>query len=176
MSLPIAPGNYAIDPLHTQIGFSITHLGITPVRGIFTGYSGTLEVGDSAASSSLAVAIDLSTVASGHPMRDEHLQGPDYFDTAGDGTMTFRSTAISGSGDDWTIDGNLSLKGETHPIRLTAKLSGKAVFPMDQKERIGFVASGTLDRKKYNVGGGIPGFVISDDVEVNLAVQLVASD
>lgn len=174
MSLPIDAGTYAIDPLHTQVGFAITHLGITPLQGIFTGYSGTLEVGPSAESSSLAVAVDLATVNSGHPMRDEHLQGADFFDTAGDGTMTFRSTGISGSGDDWTIDGQLTLKGETHPVSLKARMTGKAVFPMDQKERIGFTASGKLDRKKFGVGAAIPGFIVSEDVELNLAVQLVA--
>ena len=174
MALPIDAGNYIIDPLHSQIGFSITHLGITPVRGMFTGYSGTLEVGSSPEASSLAVAVDLATVSSGHPMRDEHLQGADFFDTAADGTMTFRSTNITGSGDDWTIDGQLTMKGESHPVSLKAKMTGKAVFPMDQKERIGFTAAGTLARKKFGVGAAIPGFVLAEDVELTLAVQLVA--
>ncbi len=174
MALPIDAGTYAVDPTHTQVAFSITHLGITPLRGIFTGYSGTLEVGASTEDSSLAVAIDLATVNSGQSMRDEHLQGPDFFDTAADGTMTFRSTKITGAGDDWTIDGQLTLKGNTHPVSLKAKMTGKAIFPMDQKERIGFTASGTLDRKKFGVGAAIPGFVVSEDVELSLAIQLVA--
>src|SRR5262245_7262029 len=79
MTLPVAPGTYRLDPFHSQIGFSVVHLGITPVRGLFPDFTGTLRVGDRLEDARLDVSIRTSSVQSGHERRDERIQEPDYF-------------------------------------------------------------------------------------------------
>ncbi len=174
MELPLSPGVYALDQMHTQIGFSVRHLGITPIRGVFSSFEGQLTVGETAEASALEVAIAVASLQMSHVGREQHVQGEDFFDSANHPTMTFRSTQISGSGDRWSFEGPLTLRGVSHPVALDAELTGRAVFPMDGTEHIGFVASGVLSRRAFNVATAIPSVMLSDDIAVDLAVQLIA--
>jgi polyisoprenoid-binding protein YceI len=174
MGLPLEPGEYAFDTTHSQIGFRIEHLGLTPVRGLFAGYQGRLVVADVAASSSLEVTVDVTTVQSGHAGRDEHLLSPDYFDPASHPTMRFASTAFTEGPDAWTVEGALTLKGVTRPVLLQAALTGRALFPADKRQHIGVRASGRLLRTEFGIGSAVPAFILSDVVELELAVQLLA--
>lgn len=173
MPLPLAPGNYALDVTHSQIGFTVLHLGLTPVRGLFAQFSGQLTVGDTAEESHLAVAIDLPSLQSSHPGREEHLQGEDFFHSARHPEMSFLSTRIEGADTSWSVTGNLSLRGVTQPVTLDATLTGRALFPLDQKEHIGFVASGLLSRTAFGVAPNVPTMILSDDITVDLAIQLI---
>jgi polyisoprenoid-binding protein YceI len=103
-----------------------------------------------------------------------HVQGVDFFDSANHPTMTFATTAITGSGATWSFEGPLTVKGRTSPVRLDASLTGKALFSVDEKEHIGFVARGALSRAAFGVAPAIPSFVLSDEVQLDLSVQLVA--
>jgi polyisoprenoid-binding protein YceI len=174
MGNPIEPGDYPFDTTHSQIGFSVQHLGLTPVRGLFTGYAGRLVVADLAASSSLEVSVDVTTVDSGHAGRDEHLQSPDYLDSARHPTMTFRSTGFEEGANGWTVAGELTLKGITRPLSLLASVTGRAVFPLDGTEHIGVTASGQLSRTAFGIGPDVPAFLLGDAINLELAVQLLA--
>ena len=76
MSLEIPPGTYGIDPVHSQLLFSIRHLGITTIRGTFDRFSGSLTIGDELADTSVSVEADMSSLNTGFAMRDEHIHGP----------------------------------------------------------------------------------------------------
>jgi polyisoprenoid-binding protein YceI len=173
MGNPIEPGDYAFDTTHSQIGFSVQHLGLTPVRGLFTGYRGRLLVADLPAGSSLEVTVDVTTVQSGNAGRDEHLQVADYFDSANHPTMTYRSTGFVEGPSGWTVDGELTLKGTTRPLSLQAAVTGRALFPLDQKEHIGVTATGHLHRTAFGIGPDVPAFLLSDVIQLELAVQLL---
>lgn len=173
MTLPLAAGRYRIDETHTQIGFVVTHLGLTPIRGIFAEFSGQLVVGETAASSQLDVAIGLSSLQSSHPGREEHLQGEDFFHSGQFPTMTFRSTGIEGDGERWRVLGDLTLRGTTGQVGFDTTLTGRALFPLDQKEHIGFVANGAVSRSAFGVAPNIPSLMLSDDIKVELSVQLI---
>ncbi len=173
MTLPLAAGTYRIDETHTQIGFVVTHLGLTPIRGIFAEFSGQLVVGETEAASQLDVAISLNSLQSSHPGREEHLQGEDFFHSGQFPTMTFRSTGIEGEGERWHVNGDLTLRGITRPVALDTNLTGRALFPVDQKEHIGFVATGAVSRTAFGVAPNIPSLMLSDDIRVELSVQLI---
>ncbi len=174
MTHPLAPGSYVLDQTHTQIGFVVTHLAITPIRGMFTDFSGRLVVGDVPEASSLDVTVDLTSLQSSHPGREQYVQGEDFFDSANYPTMTFTAGEFSGSGDSWAMTGPLTLKGISVPVTLDVTHTGRQIFPVDNSEHIGFVASAAVSRFAFGVGSQIPSFILSDDIKLDLAVQLIA--
>ena len=94
MALPIVPGIYGIDTLHSQLGFSVRHLGISVIRGMFDRYRGELCVGNDLAGTVVAVEAEMASINSGNRDRDTHMYGPDWFDVAAHPLMGFRSTSI----------------------------------------------------------------------------------
>ncbi len=174
MGNPIEPGTYAFDTTHSQIGFSVQHLGLTPVRGLFAGYEGALSVADTPERSSLEVTVDVTSVQSGNAGRDEHLQAPEYLDSLNHPTMTYRSRGFVESPDGWTVEGELTLKGITRPLALHAMLTGRQVFPLDRREHIAITATGQLARTNFDIGAQVPAMLLSDVIRLDLAVQLLA--
>ena len=116
MSLPIDQGSWVVDPTHSSIAFIVKHLGFTKVRGTFSEFSSTVKVGDSLESSSVNAQVNLLSVSSGSADRDEHLKGADFFGGSDNPTMTFVSTAISGSEKKFTLTGDLTINGKTMPV------------------------------------------------------------
>ena len=99
MNLPIPAGTYGIDTIHTQLGFAVTHIGISVIRGTFERFSGFLAIGDTLADTSLTIEAEMASIHTGNRIRDEHMQSPDFFDVANHPQMLFQSTAIAETGD-----------------------------------------------------------------------------
>src|SRR5215208_95898 len=118
MALPIEPGSYGIDNAHSQIGFAITHLGISTIRGTFDRFGGALHVGEDLASTVVAVEAEAPSFNSGMSDRDKHMLAPEYLDAAGHPQITFRSTSIVEAGSGYTMTGDLTIKGTTQPVTL----------------------------------------------------------
>ncbi len=171
MSLPIPAATYGIDTAHSQLGFSITHLGISIVRGTFDTFDGSLTVGESLADTAVAIEADMASMNSGNPMRDGHMHGDDFFDVANHPTMSFRSTSIEESASGYAMTGDLTIKGVTQSVTLAADYNGSGVFPMDQSTHFGFAARGTISRSAFGISYGVP--MVSDDVKLTLDVQFV---
>ena len=171
MSLPIPAGTYGIDAMHSQLGFSITHLGISIVRGTFDKYEGSLIVGASLAETAVAIHAEMASINSGNAMRDGHMHGDDFFDVANHPTMSFQSTSIEESDPGYSMTGDLTIKGITHSVTLAADYNGSEVFPMDQSTHFGFAARGTISRSAFGVSYGVA--MVSDDVKLTLDVQFV---
>src|SRR3954452_10114342 len=91
--LPVA-GSYAIDPSHTEVGFSVRHLMVSKTKGRFPGVSGTVTIADDPAASSVEVEIDVASIDTRDETRDGHLRSPDFFDVEQYPTMTYRSTSV----------------------------------------------------------------------------------
>jgi polyisoprenoid-binding protein YceI len=170
MALPIENGTWTIDPTHSQLGFSIKHLGISTIRGIFQESDGTVTVnGDQA---DISVSAKMASITTGNSMRDGHVQGEDFFDTANHPEMTFRSSAINvASGDKGTITGDLTIRGVTKPVTLDVTFQGTGSSPMDNSFRAGFQASGTINRTEFGVSYGVP--LVSEEVQLLLDLQIV---
>ncbi len=178
MALPVQQGEWSMDIAHSSVGFSAGHLGITAVRGRFTEGSATLVVGDDLASSSLSAEIAMASVDTGNADRDGHLRSTDIFNVEAQPKMTFRSTAITESGDgSYQVTGELTLNGQTKSEMLDVTFSGTEVFPLDQSNRAGFSAVGVIDKTDYGIDFNVPlsagGFMLSDKIEITIDTQLV---
>jgi polyisoprenoid-binding protein YceI len=169
MTLPIDSGTWTVDAAHTQLSFSVRHLGISSVRGIFRTFEGKAVLADG--NVNLEVTAQVKSIDTGNEARDGHLQSPDFFDSASHPTATFRATGVDLTGANGVVKGELTLKGITHPISLNTTFNGTAVFPMDKSVHAGFEASGTFLRSAFGVSYGVP--MVSDEVKLVLEVQLV---
>lgn len=170
---------YDVDKNHSRIGFSAKHLAITTVRGQFNEFSGYVEGDpDSPASAKGEVTVDLGSVSTNSEMRDNHLRSSDFFEAEKHPKMTWRLTGIEKTGDDtYEVQGDLTLKGVTRPITLEATLEGRIPDPFGGEERIGVVATGSINRKDWGVNwegvmGSVP--VASDTIKIEIEAALVA--
>ena len=171
MALPIAPGTYGIDTNHSQLGFSVNHLGISIIRGTFDRYAGALYVGDDLSTTVVAIEAEMASINSGNRDRDQHMHGADWFDVANHPEMTFRSSAIAEGPDGYTMTGDLTIKGITQKVTFNATYNGSNIFPVDQSTHFGFEATGTIQRSSFGISYGLP--LLSDDVQLTLGVQFV---
>jgi polyisoprenoid-binding protein YceI len=171
MPLPIPEGTYGIDKVHSQIGFAVRHLGISTVRGTFDRFDGSLTVGADIHATTVSLDAEMKSVNSGNEGRDGHLHGDQFFDADNHPTMTFRSTSITPRGDDYVLNGDLTIRGITKPIALDVTFNGSNTFPMDQSTHFGFEATGTLSRSDFGASYGVP--MVSDSVRLALDVQFV---
>ena len=172
MSLPIPPGTYGIDTMHTQLGFSVKHLGISTVQGTFDTFTGSLAVGASLADTTVSLDADMTSVNSGNGMRDKHLHSADFFDTENHPQLTFRTTSIAENGEAYALHGDLTIKGVTQPVTLAVTFNGSGVFPMDKSTHFGFSAAGQISRSAFGVTYGVP--MVSDEVMLRLDAQFVS--
>lgn len=169
-------GTWDIDPVHSEIGFSVRHLMVSKVRGKFTKYSGSFVTAADPAASSVEVSIDLASVDTGNEQRDEHLRSADFFQVVDNPTMTFRSTGVrQGRGEDrWVLDGQLSVAGVTQPVTLDLEVNGFGPDPFGGY-RSGFTATGEVSRKDFGVSWNAPletgGVVVGDKVQISIEIE-----
>jgi polyisoprenoid-binding protein YceI len=176
-TLPLAPGRWVLDGNHFRVGFAIRHLGVSKVRGQFLDVTAELVVGDTAATSSLTVEVDLASIDTGNADRDAHVRSSDILDVETRPTMTYRGTGISGSGDDLVLDGELTIGSVTRPVTLAVEFGGVETFPGDGSVHAGFEAVGEIRRKDFGLDGGLlASTMLGDVVKVEIDVQFVASD
>ncbi len=163
----VASGNYKVEPGHTQVLFTLNHLGFTEYTGQFTQPTGTLVL-DRAnpARDQLDISFPINKVSTTVAALDEHLQKPEFFNAAQFPTGRFVSTRVALSGNTATIAGNLTLKGVTHPVTLKARFVGAGVNPLSKKQTIGFQAITTIQRSQWGVSYGLP--VVSDKVDLTI--------
>ncbi len=88
-------GTWTIDPLHSEVGFSVRHMMVSKVRGKFTKFAGELVTAENPLDSSVTAEIDLASIETGSEQRDGHLRSPDFFDTDNHPGMTYRSPACA---------------------------------------------------------------------------------
>jgi polyisoprenoid-binding protein YceI len=169
-------GTWTIDPVHSEIGFTVRHMMVSKVRGKFTEFSGDIVTADNPLDSSGTATIDLSSIDTGNADRDNHIRSADFFDVDSHKTMTFRSTGIRPDGDDYYLDGELTLRGIAKPITLRVELGGFGPDPFGGT-RTGFTATGELKRSDFGVDfnavletGGV---VVGDKVQIVLEIEAV---
>lgn len=168
-----AIGTWDIDPMHSEVSFTVRHLMISKVRGRFTRFQGTIETRESVADSEVAVTIDATSIDTGQPQRDDHVRSADFFDVEHHPTWSFRSTGLRTDGEDHVLDGTLTIKGTTCPVSLLLELNGFGADGIGGY-RAGFSASTTIDRNDYGVDIKMPldggGVVVSEQVQVTLEI------
>jgi polyisoprenoid-binding protein YceI len=174
----MSTNNWNIDATHSGINFSIRHMVVSKVRGRFAKYTGKVDLDDGDLTRSFVEAtIDASSIDTGTPQRDAHLLSPDFFDVETFPELRFRSTRIEkGAGDRYRVVGDLTIRDVTREVSLDVEYGGRAKDPWGN-ERIGFVATTSLDRKDFGLGWNqlleAGGVLVGDHVDVELEVQAV---
>ena len=172
-----APENYAIDPVHSAVGFTIRHL-FSRVPGRFTKFEGKMVVDrEDFTKSSVQVSIDAASVDTNEPARDKHLRSDAFFDVAKHPRMTFESTGVKQvAPNKLQLTGNLTIRGTTKPVILDVEILGFGPA-YGGGFRGGFEAHTKINRQDYGVawndvveGGGA---VLGDEVDITLNVEAV---
>ena len=176
-TLDLPAATWAIDPGHAEVAFVGRHFGLTKVRGRFTGVEGTVHVAEPIEASSVEVTIDMASVESGSRDRDEHLRSSDLFAIATFPTATFRSTGIVvTSPTTGHVDGDLTIKGVTRPVRLAVEHLGQVEDPWGGHRAV-FSAATTIDREDFGVTWNMPldagGLLVSKEIRIEIDVELV---
>ncbi|MEV5746590.1 YceI family protein [Actinoallomurus sp. NPDC052308] len=174
-------GTWTIDPAHSHVGFVVRHLMISKVRGNFTRFDGHIVTAEDPLKSEITATIDMTSVDTANAPRDEHLRNADFFEVEKYPTMTYRSTGIRPDGDDFLVEGELTLKGITRPVPLKLEVNGFGVDPFAPDPavgaRAGFTATGEIDRTDFGVSynGPIPGggVALGEKVQIILEIQAV---
>ena len=165
----VQAGNYAVEPTHTQVGFTLLHLGFSYYSGVFSGVSGTLQLDPAHPDAArLDVTIPIGSVATTSAKLDGELKGPAWFDAAAYPTATFISTRVTPTGlGHADIAGTLTLHGVSRPEVLKARFVGAGVNPLDKHYTVGFEATGAIQRSDFGVKTYVP--LVGDDVQLTIA-------
>jgi polyisoprenoid-binding protein YceI len=169
-------GTWDIDAAHSTVGFSVRHMMVSKVRGYFRSFSGELVTAADPSQSSVTATIDMDSIDTRQEQRDAHIRSADFFDVGNHTVMTFRSTAVRAVGEDWVVDGDLTLKGVTKPVTLELELNG---FGPDAYggTRAGFSAKTVINRRDFGVDIDMPmdggGVVVGDKISVELEIEAV---
>ena len=166
----LTAGTWNIDPSHSEVGFTVRHLGMSKVRGRFNSFAGTVTVDDHA-DVALEALIDMSSVDTNNADRDGHLASGDFFNAETHPQMRFVATAATDS----ELRGDLTINGVTKPVSLDLDFHGVTV-DMYETTRAGFSATSQILRSDYgidfNAPLGLDGMLVSDKVNVELEIQL----
>ncbi len=169
----LSAGIWAIDSVHSSIGFSVRHLMVSKVRGSFQNFSGTIVVAEDG-TPSVTAEIAVDSINTNNEQRNAHIKSGDFFAADKYPTATFRSTGVRPNGKNYALDGDFTLKGVTKPVSLDLEFNG--VNPgMGQGEVAGFEASVILNRKDFGIDIDMPletgGTVVGDKVTITVEIE-----
>lgn len=169
---------WTLDPTHSEIHFKVKHLVISTVSGSFQKFEGELNSDKPDFTDAIVTAsVDVNSITTNQPQRDEHLKSPDFFDAANHPEITFKSTRIEkDNNDEYLLTGDLNIRGTTKPVTLKVEFGGAATDSYGQS-KAGFEASGKINRQDYGLRWSAMteagGLVVSDEVKIELNVQFV---
>lgn len=162
-------GTYKVDPYHTQVVFSLSHLGFTNFTGALADTTGSLEFDPkNIAESKLTISIPTSSILTHVAKLNDELKSADWLDSTKYPDATFTATKVTASGNNVaTIVGDLTLHGVTKPVTLKARFLGAGVNPIDKAYTVGFEATGTIKRSDFAVSKYVP--LVGDEVHLTIA-------
>jgi polyisoprenoid-binding protein YceI len=172
-----APGTYAIDPAHTEVGAVVRHLMVSKVRGSFHDVTGTITVAEDPLQSSVTAEIPAATINTRVADRDAHLRSPDFLDVENHPKLAFASTGVvKNDGNEFVLRGELTIRGVTREVDLSVEFDGVAGTPYGT-EVIAFTASFEFDREDFGIvwnqaleTGGV---MVSKKVKVEIHAEAI---
>ena len=173
--------SWIIDHVHSHVGFSVKHMMVATVRGQFRKYEGTFSLDpNDFTRSSFEGEVDVASIDTGNPDRDNHLRTGDFFDIEHHPKITFKSARIEAKGgSEYTVHGDLTIRGVTQPVALDVEFHGTSKNPYG-KTVAGLSARGTINRKDFGVhynavleAGGV---AISEKVKLEIDIEAGAPE
>lgn len=173
----MATSTWVIDPTHSEVQFKVKHLVISTVTGSFKSFEGSVQTeGDSFDGASIQFTADVNSIDTNMEQRDGHLKSADFFDAENFPTLSFASTSFVQKGDDeFTLTGDLTLRGVTKSISLAVNYGGQMV-DFYGNTKAGFELTGKINRKDFGLSWGAVteagGVVVSDEVKLHFNIQV----
>lgn len=176
----IRTGTWAIDPVHSNVGFAVKHMGVATVRGEFRDFEGKIEIGEDLETSRAYGTVEAASVDTGQEQRDEHLRSADFFDVASHPKLRFESRRIEVVDDETLrIFGELELNGVNREIELEAEVLGTGEGASGE-ERLGLEVTAQLSRRdfgmRFNAALGSGNAVVADKVKLELDLAAVRDE
>lgn len=165
-----------VDNAHSKLSFTVTHLGISDVSGLFKNFDVKISnASDDFSDASIEMSADVASINTEVEMRDNHLRSADFFDAAKYPKMSFKSTAIKPTTEKnrYTLTGELTLHGITKPVTMDLWYRGTIENPMSKKPTSGFQVTGTIKRSDFEIGTTFPPPMISDEVRIKADGEFV---
>lgn len=172
------PGVWNIDPAHSSIQITVRHLVVAKVRGVFKDFSGQITIGERPEDSSVSVEVNMASIDTAQADRDNDLRSSNFFDVEKYPTGTFRSTGlqIKGEGEEFYVDGELTIAGVTKPVQLLASYGGPATDPYGN-QKLGFSAATEINREDFgltwNVALETGGVMVGKTAKVEIEIEAV---
>lgn len=168
---------YKIDPVHSEIGFSVKHLMVSTVRGEFTKFEGTVDYDPAnVAASKVDVTIDAASIDTSNEKRDAHLTSPDFFDAGKFPQITFRSKKVEGAPGALKVTGDLTMHGTTKEVVLDVEGPTDEIKDPFGRTVRGVSATTKIDRRDFGLtwnkaleAGGV---MVGDEVKISLDLEL----
>ena len=172
-----APGTYLLDAAHKRVGFVVRHLMVSKVRGDFADATATITVAEDPLQSTVTATIQTQSVFTGQADRDNHLRTGDFFEAEKYPTIEFKSTRIkSHDGNEFLLDGDLTIKGITKQVELLVEFEGAGRSPYGQ-DVFGFSATTEIDREDwgmtYNMALESGGVMIGKKVKIEIEGEAI---
>jgi polyisoprenoid-binding protein YceI len=168
---------WILDPTHSEIQFKVKHLVISTVTGTFKNFEASLSTqNEDFTDAEIDFSIAVDSIDTNQTDRDNHLKSADFFDAEKFPTLKFKSTSFAKDGDDYVLNGDITVKGITKPIKFYVEFGGTAT-DFYNNEKAGFELTGKISRKEFGLtwsavteAGAI---VVGDDVKLSASVQFV---
>ncbi|WP_174279556.1 YceI family protein [Sphingomonas bacterium] len=168
----VAAGTYTADGRHTQVAWTINHLGFSLYHGLFGNASGSLTIDPARPDAAkVTISFPIADVVTTVDALNKHIAAPDMLDAAKYPTGSFISTKVTVSGTHATIDGNLTLKGVTKPVSLAATFIGGGTNPLSKAATIGFQAKGSINRSDFGITYLLPALGDQVDLDITAAFE-----
>ena len=173
----MAQQKWTLDPTHSELQLKVKHLMITTVTGSLKSFSAELlSEGDEFENAEISFKGDIGSLDTGNTDRDNHLKGGDFFDAEKFAHIEFKSSSVEKDGDDYIVKGDLTIKGETKPVKLTAEFGGIATDPW-RNTKAGFTLNGKINRSEFgltwNAALETDGVMVSEEVRILGELQFV---
>ncbi len=181
VTTPALTGTWTADTVHSELGFKVRHMGVGKAGGTLAMNHATLTFGEQGIpDGSVTVSVDAQSVETKNEQRNNHVRSDDFLDVANHPTIDFTSTGVRNfDGETFELDGDLTIRGITKPITLNAEFLGAIVDPYG-KDRVGFAATATINRKDFGVKFspvfGVSNAVVSDKVELSIEAEFIRDE
>lgn len=169
-------GTWAIDPVHSDVSFTIRHMMVSKVRGRFGTFTGTIVTAEDPLASTVSAEIAMTSIDTNNSQRDDHIRSADFFEVEKFPTMTYQSTGVKPTDEGFAVEGELTLKGVTRSVPLALEFNGAGPDAFGGT-RAGFSATATINRKDFGIDFNMPidggGVVLGEKISISLEVEAV---
>ncbi|WP_179380782.1 YceI family protein [Jannaschia marina] len=168
------PARYELDPAHTTIAFLVDHIGYAKTLGLFAETSGSFTYDmETQELSDVQVSVVTASVETLNDARDEHVRNADFLNVEAHPEMVFAAEGGTPTGETTgTVEGALTLLGETHPLTLEVTLNKAEAYPFGhQRFTLGLTARGSLMRSDWGMDYGVANGLVGDEVTLIIETE-----